>query len=122
MTRNHHGDLDPTVPKSSVDAIGYSPARERRDRTWAPRFVRRSRPLRLTWQVVVFFVGVGVIVTGIVLLFLPVFPGWAAIFVGLAVLATEFAWAERILDWSKRQAAKAKQRALDLSKRWNKAS
>lgn len=26
-------------------------------------------------------------------------PGWAAIFVGFAILATEFAFAERVRDW-----------------------
>jgi len=26
-------------------------------------------------------------------------PGWAAIFLGFAILATEFAFAERVRDW-----------------------
>ncbi len=46
----------------------------------------------------VFIVGFAVVATGIVLLVFPG-PGWAAIFVGFAILATEFAFAERVRGW-----------------------
>ncbi|KRV50337.1 hypothetical protein AQ490_14645 [Wenjunlia vitaminophila] len=78
----------------------------------APMFVKRYRPLHLTWQIGVFLVGVAIIVAGIAMLVLPG-PGWVAIFLGLAVLGTEFVWAQRVLRWSKQQAARAASRAMD---------
>jgi len=46
----------------------------------------------------VFMVGFAVVVAGIAMLALPG-PGWAAIFLGFAILATEFAFAETVRDW-----------------------
>jgi uncharacterized protein (TIGR02611 family) len=40
-------------------------------------------------------------------------PGWAAIFVGLAVLATEFHWARRLLHRARVAYDRARERALD---------
>lgn len=64
---------------------------ERIKRNWkrAPKRVR---------QTLVFIAGSTVIVTGLAMLVLPG-PGWAAIFLGFAILATEFAFAERARDW-----------------------
>jgi uncharacterized protein (TIGR02611 family) len=53
----------------------------------------------------VLIVGFAIIVTGIAMLALPG-PGWAAIFLGFAVLATEFAFAERVRDWAVVEAKK----------------
>jgi uncharacterized protein (TIGR02611 family) len=39
-----------------------------------------------------------VVLAGIFMLVVPG-PGWAAIFLGFAILATEFAFAERVRDW-----------------------
>lgn len=50
----------------------------------------------------IFMVGFAVVVAGIAMLVLPG-PGWAAIFLGFAILATEFAFAERVRDWLVRQ-------------------
>jgi uncharacterized protein (TIGR02611 family) len=44
--------------------------------------------------------GVALILLGTLLLVLPG-PGIVTIAAGLAVLATEFAWARRLLDWFK---------------------
>lgn len=46
----------------------------------------------------VLIVGSAIVFTGIAMLVLPG-PGWAAIFLGFAVLATEFAAAEKVRDW-----------------------
>jgi len=46
----------------------------------------------------VFIVGSAIIVAGVAMLVLPG-PGWAAIFLGFAVMATEFAAAEKVRDW-----------------------
>lgn len=46
----------------------------------------------------VFAVGFIVVGAGLAMLALPG-PGWAAIFLGFAILATEFAFAEKVRDW-----------------------
>ena len=47
---------------------------------------------------------VGGVLTGIGLLLVPLpGPGWLVVFLGLAVLGTEFRWAKRIAAWLKRQ-------------------
>ena len=63
----------------------------------------RSRPGgALIWRIGVTIVGVLVIAVGIVLLPLPG-PGWVIIFAGLGVLATEYAWAKRLLRFARDQ-------------------
>ena len=59
---------------------------------------------------VVFRVGVGVlgglvVLVGIVLLPLPG-PGWAIIFLGLAIWSVEFHWARRLLRFARREVAR----------------
>jgi uncharacterized protein (TIGR02611 family) len=75
-------------------------------------FVRSHRLLNTTWRVGVFTVGAAVLGAGLVMMVTPG-PGWAAIFVGLAILATEFAWAQRALSGAKAAAERAKDQALD---------
>lgn len=60
------------------------------------RFWRRI-PKKIR-QTLVLIAGSTVILTGIVMLIFPG-PGWAAIFIGFAILATEFAFAEKARDW-----------------------
>jgi uncharacterized protein (TIGR02611 family) len=55
-------------------------------------------------------VGFALVLAGIVLLPLPG-PGWLVIILGLAVLATEYVWAERALDAAKRKARSAASKA-----------
>lgn len=57
---------------------------------------------RLVWRVGVTIIGVAVIAIGIVLLPLPG-PGWLIIFAGLGILASEYAWARRLLLFARRQ-------------------
>lgn len=78
----------------------------------APAFIKARRGLHLSWQVGVFVVGLAVIGAGIAMLVLPG-PGWVAIFAGLAIWATEFAWAHLVLRWTKRKVSEAAQKALD---------
>lgn len=56
---------------------------------------------RIVWRVMIGLVGTGVVIIGIVLLPLPG-PGWLIIFLGLGILATEFAWAQRLLARARR--------------------
>ncbi|MFF5227426.1 TIGR02611 family protein [Dactylosporangium sp. NPDC000521] len=53
-------------------------------------------------KIVVAFTGTLVIAVGVVLLPLPG-PGWLVILGGLAILAMEFHWARRLLQFTKRQ-------------------
>lgn len=64
------------------------------------------RPLRRYWRrlpaalrkPLVFLSGVIVVLAGLAMLVLPG-PGWVAIFLGFAILATEFTVAEQVRDW-----------------------
>ncbi|HEY0639889.1 MAG TPA: TIGR02611 family protein [Pseudonocardiaceae bacterium] len=58
--------------------------------------IRRSSGLNLAWRLGVGLVGGLVLAAGIVMIPYPG-PGWLVVFAGLAILATEFAWAERVL-------------------------
>jgi uncharacterized protein (TIGR02611 family) len=60
-------------------------------RNWkrAPKIVR---------QTLVLIFGSTIILAGIAMLVLPG-PGWVAIFLGFAILATEFTVAEKARDW-----------------------
>ena len=64
------------------------------------RFVARNRGLEVAYRVVVAVVGFAIIVTGLALIPLPG-PGWLIVFAGLALLSTEFAWAERLLHYAR---------------------
>ncbi len=66
------------------------------------RFIRCSATLNLVYRGVVAVVGFGVVVLGLLLIPLPG-PGWLIVFAGLAVLATEFEWAARLLRYARRQ-------------------
>ncbi|WP_433192720.1 TIGR02611 family protein [Nocardia sp. CA-107356] len=58
-----------------------------------------ERPtLNLAYRVGVAVVGIAVLVVGILAIPYPG-PGWAIVFAGLGILATEFAWARRALGW-----------------------
>jgi uncharacterized protein (TIGR02611 family) len=58
-----------------------------------------------------------VLLIGLAGLVLPVLPGWALIFVGLGILATEYVWARRLLMKAKDIATAAKERALGKKQR-----
>jgi uncharacterized protein (TIGR02611 family) len=70
------------------------------------RFIARN-----TWRVTVSAVGFALIVVGGIMMVTPG-PGLLVIIAGLAVLATQYAWAERALDAAKTRAAQAKDAAM----------
>lgn len=78
--------------------------------------VRRNPLLNTAWRAGVFAVGTTVLVGGLVMMITPG-PGLLGIIVGLAILATEFAWAQRALHRAKTAADRAKEKALDPRKR-----
>ncbi len=57
-------------------------------------------------------VGLAIMGAGVVMLVIPG-PGWAAIILGLVVFATEFAWAERLLEPIQRLVRWLAARAMD---------
>jgi tellurite resistance protein TerC len=61
--------------------------------------------LRQAWRLIVLVVGLTVLLIGVALLVLPG-PAFVVIPIGLAILATEFAWARRLLRRVKEAAEK----------------
>ncbi|WP_078287892.1 TIGR02611 family protein [Mycobacterium sp. D16R24] len=70
----------------------------RATRRWARwRDTVRDRPaLDIVYRVVVAVIGLVVLGVGIIAIPYPG-PGWAIVFLGLAILATEFSWAAKLL-------------------------
>jgi uncharacterized protein (TIGR02611 family) len=60
------------------------------------RFARQTR------RGIVLVVGLALVAAGLIMLVIPG-PGIAAILAGLALLATEFAWARRLLAYARRR-------------------
>ena len=73
-------------------------------RDWLRVIARSSK------RIAVFVAGLALVAAGVVMLVLPG-PGLLVIIAGLAVLATEFAWAEYLLDHAKERAARTADRA-----------
>jgi uncharacterized protein (TIGR02611 family) len=67
---------------------------------WRRRLAAR-RTTNSTYRLVVGIVGALVIAFGLVTIPLPG-PGWLTVIAGLLLLATEFAWAERLLQFTRR--------------------
>ncbi len=81
---------------NDTEPVQGAPPRARvhlRVRDWA----RRRPTTHLALKVVVLAFGLTLVVAGAAMLVLPG-PGWAAILLGLVVLASEYVWAERALD------------------------
>ncbi len=84
---------------------------------WAEKLAaRREAYLMRSRLYRILFLSVGVVITlaGIALLVLPG-PALVVIPIGLAMLAMEFAWAERALEHALKQAEKAQQTAKEAS-------
>lgn len=81
-------------------------------RAWA----RQRRSTHVLWRAAVLVLGLALVVAGAAMLVLPG-PGWAAIILGLVVLASEYAWAHRLLEPVRRWARRAARAALDPRRR-----
>ena len=69
------------------------------------RGIERRPAVRTTYRVLVGVLGGAIAVGGLLLVPLPG-PGWLVVFLGLAILGTEFAWAKRLAAFTKRQLAR----------------
>ena len=78
----------------------YSLRERVRDTRWRKRIAAR-RTVDHGYRVGVGIVGALIVAFGIVTIPLPG-PGWLTVIAGLFVLATEFTWAERLLEFTKR--------------------
>jgi len=58
----------------------------------------------VAWRIGITLIGLAILVVGVILLPLPG-PGWLIIFAGLGLLATEYAWASRLLARARRLVA-----------------
>ncbi|QBI53690.1 PGPGW domain-containing protein [Streptomonospora litoralis] len=72
--------------------------------------------LSWTWRTVVATVGLVILLAGLIMCVTPG-PGAAGIILGLAILATEFAWARGVLRFARAWAHRAKERALEKARR-----
>ncbi|GAA4227937.1 hypothetical protein GCM10022254_16860 [Actinomadura meridiana] len=78
--------------------------------------IRRNRLLNTAWRLGVLLVGSTVLLAGLIMMVTPG-PGILGIILGLAILATEFTWAQRALHRARAAADRAKDKALDPRKR-----
>jgi uncharacterized protein (TIGR02611 family) len=103
-------DADATIAELSAEELT-------RERRWHDHWV--VFPLKVVARFVarngkrisIAVAGGLLVVVGIALLVLPG-PGWLIIFLGLGILATEFVWAERLLNKAKEKAQQAKDKVL----------
>ncbi len=71
------------------------------DDDWEWRRKIRSNPhSHLIYRIVVGVVGLVIVVIGLIMVPFPG-PGWLVVFVGLAIWASEFEWAQRVLQLAK---------------------
>ena len=70
---------------------------------WRMRVIGDSRVKQIVWRTFITVIGAVVTLAGVAMLALPG-PGWAAIFLGLAILASEYLWARRLLRYTKDRA------------------
>lgn len=78
---------------------------KRRLGRWRER-VRERPTVNFGYRIAVGVIGALVLALGIVAIPYPG-PGWAIVFVGLGILATEFEWARRLLAYAKERYDKA---------------
>lgn len=89
--------------QSTADEIaaGESAAHPLRRRLFELRlFIDRHPQLRIAYLTIIAVIGVVITIAGVVMLVIPG-PGWLTIFLGLAILGTEFHWARRMTGWTK---------------------
>ncbi|MEO8555529.1 MAG: TIGR02611 family protein [Actinomycetota bacterium] len=71
------------------------------DDDWEWRRKIRSNPhSHLIYRIVVGVVGLVIVVIGLIMVPFPG-PGWLVVFIGLAIWASEFEWAQRVLQLAK---------------------
>jgi uncharacterized protein (TIGR02611 family) len=96
------GEFNPPQPsaKGGPDyGVQDKPSLRRRWARWRDR-LRERRRAQFVYRIVVAVIGLVVLGVGILAIPYPG-PGWAIVFVGLGILATEFDWARRLLAYAR---------------------
>jgi uncharacterized protein (TIGR02611 family) len=99
-----------------VDSVESAINRAVPKRVHARRDPRQNTVVNVTWRALVLVVGLLMITLGIALLVLPG-PGWGSILLGLAILATEYTWANRLLQPVRRRVRAEASRVRRLSRK-----
>ena len=101
----HPGPETPGERRARYDADDVRSLRERvGDTTWRRRLAAR-RSIDHAYRVAVGIVGGLIVCVGLATIPLPG-PGWLTVIAGLFVLASEFTWAERLLEFTRRHVAR----------------
>lgn len=103
-------DLTTRQPDTDQDPAAMDDGMAGRQRGRLHQRLHAHPLLALTTKIVVTLVGGLVVLAGVVMIFTPG-QGILAIVLGLAILSTEYAWAERWLRAARQRAAEAKRRA-----------
>lgn len=106
----------PSEDSSSSPPEEYNPPGPDWLYRWRQRFAGESRSRQFVWRLVATTIGCAIVLVGLAMLVLPG-PGWVLIFLGLAVLATEYAWAHRLLVFTKNKAQGAASAAISEENR-----
>ena len=96
MTRDSPADA-----RNARDDAGNGGDEDDWDWAWRRR-IRSRRKVHLAYRIVVGIIGGTVTALGLVLIPAPG-PGWLVVFLGLAILASEFEWANRLLGYARHQ-------------------
>lgn len=84
-------------PERPDSSIRRTPDRTLRGRIHRVRNRIRQRPkLNVAWRIGIGVLGAIVLILGVIAIPYPG-PGWLIVFAGLGILASEFAWAQRVL-------------------------
>lgn len=95
----------PEERRARYDVDDVRSLRERvADTTWRRRLAAR-RSVDHAYRIGVGLVGGVIVALGLVTIPLPG-PGWLTVIAGLFVLASEFTWAERLLEFTKKHVAR----------------
>ncbi|MFD8561746.1 TIGR02611 family protein [Streptosporangium canum] len=94
------GTGSPWTETGDADVLKDEAARRSGIHGWLDG-VRSTRTGHLTLKVVIGVIGAMLVIAGLIMVPFPG-PGWLVVFAGLAVLATEFHWARRLLEFGKR--------------------
>ncbi|GAA4353830.1 TIGR02611 family protein [Angustibacter luteus] len=89
-----------TGPTAGAEQDEQEPVERDDDWAWRAR-IRANRTSYRIYRAVVGVVGLAIVVAGIIAIPAPG-PGWAIVFVGLAILASEFEKADRLLQFARR--------------------
>jgi len=93
-------ERDDTARPGSLHDHFYSLRERIADATWRKRVAAKA-PINHAYRLGVGIIGFAILIGGAAAIPLPG-PGWLIVIGGLFVLATEFTWAERLLEFTKR--------------------